>query len=107
MRPDEMAEVEELLVTDADPADPGSVEHLRRRLAEVSGMIAEAKSAGELGNPALFRDLVKLEAHLTAQVLALAPPEPPDPAQDPANLQAKRALIAKVERLIQHEEQRA
>jgi hypothetical protein len=103
MRPDEMAALpEQLRLTDDD--ELGSVEHLRRRLAEVSRMIAEAKSAGELGNPALFRDLVKLEAYLTQQVLALTPKPPPDPAQDPTNVAAKRALIAKVERLIQHEE---
>jgi hypothetical protein len=104
----ELAPAAKIVATAAaiDPEVVGTIEHLKARLLEI-GQLIQTAAAGELANPTQFRDLVKLEADMVQRVNALTPPAAPDPDEDPSNIEARRILIGRIERLVDHEEKKA
>jgi hypothetical protein len=80
--------------------DPVILAHLRARQGEVSGLVGRlADLASEGGrDAATYGQLVRLEADLSARILALTPPPIPDPDLDPANLSARASLLDRIER---------
>lgn len=102
------------------PEADGSVDRLLEQLAQLPegdalreiGAIRlpqireTADRAHAEGNLPLFRDAVKLEIDLTQKLEAAIPPPPPDPQEDPANLDARRDVISKLEALANKQSDR-
>lgn len=89
-------------------SDDGADElaHLRLRYAEVRGLADELAPRSKEGgrNASVYCQLVRLQGDLAARVRDLTPPQRPDPAVDPANLEAKALLIGMIEGLVSNAE---
>lgn len=90
------------LVEDTSPATLRDAS--RRTAAEVLQRVqmatALAKQAHADGDWNAFDRMAKLEATLAGQLCGMIPPEPPDPDKDPANTEARDAVIALIERMV-------
>lgn len=104
-RPDDVDDLPDFSVPDDAPDE---VVRLHARVRQVRDMITVAKAGVDDGETtaALFRDLVKLEIDLTKSLVGLTPPKPPDPADDPANVDARDYLRAKILDLVENAERR-
>lgn len=85
-------------VTELDPGAGAPLDVVRGRLEQVRGIVSRLATAVEDGEyePSKWGSLAKLEADLAARLVALTPPVPPDPANDPSNIQARGVLHAHV-----------
>jgi hypothetical protein len=83
---------------DGESIDPDQARaRVVRRLAMLTTM---ADQAGAEGNGPLLATCTKLEKELAAEIVALAPPTPPDPENDPSNIQAADACRLKLASLV-------
>lgn len=94
------AEVVDELPPDAHP----QVRMLHDRIG--STRLMGDRALEERDTPA-FRDMVRLEAELVKSLVALTPPRPPNPDEDPANIQARDAVRDKLRDMIEDAERRA
>lgn len=92
--PDVNAEVAELVsrlgLLESDP-DAYLAAVRERLLPDILRMQLEARNQVQLS---AYRDLAKLELDVTARIIAMMPKPPPDPATDPANLEARDTVRA-------------
>jgi hypothetical protein len=90
-------------IEDDIPLDQvGALAHLTKRLHEVSAITNAYSAAGRKAGSVLMGDLdkaIKLEQALCTQIAALAPAKPPDPENDPSNVQAAAEVEGKIMRL--------
>jgi len=79
---------------------------LRRWAREVRAvaedLLPRSKEGGR--NASIFCQLVRLETDLARAIRDLTPPPKPDPAVDPANVEARHLLIATIESLVSQEQ---
>jgi hypothetical protein len=80
---------------------------LRTWAREVRAVAAELLPRSKEGgrNASIFCQLVRLETDLARAIRDLTPPPKPDPAIDPANVEARHLLIATIESLVSEETQ--
>lgn len=91
------------------PVDaPVEIRLLHERLAEVRAMVRASKADVEAhrAGPSTFRGLVEAEIRLTRELIGMTPPTPPDPKDDPMNVNAREFLRAGVRDLIENAELR-
>lgn len=67
-----------------------------RRLTQVRNLL---ETASEEGNHSAYTQLIKVEASLRAERVALEPPRPPDPETDPMYVKARERLMDQRRRL--------
>ena len=73
----------------------------RARLVELVGSTRQLRdSAQAAGNSLAFARLVKTEQDLLEQIDVMDRTRPPDPAQDPANVRARDAVLALIRSLV-------
>ena len=70
---------------------------VKERLPQIT---AAANVALEQGDRAAYRDFVKMEVDLARQLMAMIPPKPPDPEDDPANEKARERVRQLRDRLL-------
>lgn len=72
------------------------------RLRMTRGILDRMADGVEEGhvNGALWVQLGKFEADLAERVIALTPPTPPDPARDPANIDARKEFEGRMKKMI-------
>lgn len=84
-----------------DDVEVGAGEGLDVALRRLRGRERQAArladEAAELKNLAGFAAMAKLQAELTERLRRLVPPPPPDPALDPAHMEAREKLRADFE----------